>query len=425
MRARAALAAVAVIGLLAGACGHPQPSTEAPPPRHPAGIALLSDRTGTQDPAAAGRLAAADSRFAGSLYGRLASGTDNVVFSPVSIASVLQMLAMGARGRTAAQVRHVLHLADGSPDRLAGQVAALRAGLSVLARAGQLRTADAIWTQTGMPLQQQFRHDLQRAFGTVAARTDFANDPSGARTQINAAIAAATKGRIGTLLPAGVVDPLTRVVLTDAIYLNAKWADPFDPKDTHERTFTRPDGSQVRVPTMHRSGMISYARHAGYQVASLPYAGGRMAMQLLLPDGPLAPLERKVQTDGLPSLTAGQRPQRVELSVPRWDLTAAPALTPALTSLGMPDAFDPHRADLSGISGKQRLYLQAVVHKAMIKVGEKGTEAAAASAGAVGTTAAPVVDARMDLDRPFLFAITDTATHTPLFLGRVTDPSAH
>lgn len=421
MRLRPALAAIAVTGLLAGSCGGSERAVKEPQP----GIALLSNTTGTSDPAAATTMARADAGFAGALYRRLAAGDENLVMSPLSIASVLQMLSFGAQGQTATQLQQVLKVPGVGPERLAGQVAALRASLAVLAKDKQVHTADAIWTQDGLAIKKPFSSALHKAFAAKALGVDFRGDADGSRKQINSAIADATNGKIENLIGEGVIDDLTRVVLTDAIYLNAKWAHPFDPKDTEDRTFTRADGSTVKAPTMHSSGMLSYAQKNGYQVATLPYAGGRMSMQILLPSGPLAPLEQRLQTDGLAALTGGQSSQRVELSLPRWDFTAAPDLKPALTAMGMGDAFDPDKADLSGITGKERLYLKAVVHKAMIKVGEKGTEAAAATAGVAGATAAPVTDAQMLVDRPFVFAITDTATHTPLFLGRVTDPSAH
>ncbi|HVX43408.1 MAG TPA: serpin family protein [Mycobacteriales bacterium] len=421
MRLRSALAAVAVIGLLAGACGHSGGPTD--PVGSSKGIALLSHTTGISDPAAAGRMGRADAGFAGTLYPRLAAGDDNLVLSPLSIASVLQMLTLGAHGATAAQLQQALQLPGLSAAQLTDQIGALRTSLAVLARQDQVHTADAIWAQRGFAVAGPYNRALQQAFGAATMRTDFAKDPGSARDQINSAIAAVTHGRIKELIPDdGTVNQATRVVLTDAIYLNAKWAHPFDPHETTNALFTRADGSTVKTPMMKRNGLLAYAQRDGYQVASLPYAGNHMSMQILLPDGPLAPLEQKLRSEGLRRLVAGQSSQQVDFGMPRWNFTSAPNLKPALQTLGIRDAFT-DRADLSGISDRQKLFLQAVVHKAMIKVGEKGTEAAAATAGSVGATAAPVADAKMILDRPFLFAITDDATGTPLFLGRVSDPT--
>lgn len=429
MRARTVFAAVAATCLLAGACGGSGNGggTQSSPHGTPSqpGLALLSNPARVHDPAAAGRAAAAENAFAGALYGALPANGHNLVLSPMSIASVLQMLTLGARGQTATQLEHALQVPRLPRHRLAREVAALRAQLATLARDGQVHTADAIWVQNGLRIDKHFMAALHTAFAAGAVRTDFAADPGGARTQINAAIAQATHGRITNLIPPGVVNNLTRVVLTDAIYLKARWAHPFDPQDTSSRPFTRADGSTVTVPTMQRTGSLSYAQKNGYQVATLPYAGGRMAMQILLPDGPLGPLERRLETHGLSSLTGGESTKKVELSLPRWNITAAPKLKPTLGALGVHDAFDPTKADLRGITTQEQLYLSAIVHKAMIRVGEKGTEAAAATGGVAGITAAPAVDARMQVDHPFLFAITDTATRTPLFLGRVTDPTGH
>ena len=96
----------------------------------------------------------------------------------------------------------------------------------------------------------------------------------------------------------------------------------------------------------------------------------------------------------------------------------------------MSDAFDRSKADFTGIANPpdaaDRLFIGAVFHKAFVKVDEKGTEAAAATAIVMAPAgAAPSPPAKSFVaDRPFLFLLRDAASNTILFLGRVADPAA-
>ena len=129
---------------------------------------------------------------------------------------------------------------------------------------------------------------------------------------------------------------------------------------------------------------------------------------------------------GLGRLLARLAPRQVNLALPRFRVTSGFALRPLLAALGMPLAFSPD-ADFSGITTAQRLRIDEVAHKAYIDVNEEGTEAAAATAVIMKASARfmntePPVE--VIVDRPFLFAITDMESGLPLFLGRVTDPTA-
>jgi serpin B len=108
--------------------------------------------------------------------------------------------------------------------------------------------------------------------------------------------------------------------------------------------------------------------------------------------------------------------------LPRFELRTQADLNQALGALGIADAFDPARADFTGISTEEPLYISGVLHEAFIAVDEAGTEAAAATAVIIGTTSLPIDVVEIDFDRPFLFALQDRETGIALFLGRVLDP---
>jgi serpin B len=378
--------------------------------------------------------AAADATFGADMYQVLAEDAADTVFSPASVASALRMALCGARGETAAELVRALHL-DGSDRQQDVAVSGLRLvsawrddrpGSESGHGSATFRAPNTVWVQSGLPLRAEYTARLSRAAATVAD-ADFAAAPEAARTEINRVIAEQTEGKITGLLPPGAVSRLARLVLVSAVYLKAAWTQPFPEGATADAPFY-PDGQDrpsLTVPMMHLTAPQAYLRGDGYQAVLLPYRDIGLAMAVVLPDGPLPALRQKVAAAGLGGLLAGTARHQVTLSLPRFRLEAAFDLIPALRRLGVTEAFG-DQADFSGITDAEPLRIGAVVHKAYIDVDEHGTEAAAATAVVIRAMAAlrapPSVT--MVVDRPFLFAIIDTATSLPLFLGQVSHPGA-
>lgn len=372
--------------------------------------------------------------FTADLYRRLAAnGSGNLVCSPYSVAVVLAMARSGACGSTASEMDRVLH---------APLLAELNAGLNALtqhleSRAGDrqrrdssiakvsLASANSLWGQQGITWQQAFLDTLASQYGAGMRVVDYAGDPGGAREAINTWTSDQTAGKIPNLVPAGALDPLTRLLLVNAIYLKAPWEEPFSKAQTQQAAFTRAEGSRVDVPMM--SCAVKSARYAsgpGWQAVDLPYAGRQLAMAVVVPgQGQLAAVERGLDGAGLAVLLAELTPSAVALSLPRWKFRTHAGLGGHLGAHGMPTAFT-DRADFTGMTDETEIYIKAVLHEAFIAVDEEGTEAAAATAMMLGTTMAlPPPPLRITVDRPFLFVIHDVETAIPLFIGRVDDPS--
>ncbi len=220
----------------------------------------------------------------------------------------------------------------------------------------------------------------------------------------------------------------TRLVLANAVYLKAPWAFPFTASATQDAPF-HPEATSgagpITVPMMHRTADLPYRRGDGYQAVLLPYQNSSLAMAIVLPDGPLGRLTAQLGGNhGLSPLLAGAERQSVALALPKFRQRTSAGLIPVLRDLGVGDAFT-DRADFTGITTAEQLLISAVVHQAYIDVDEQGTEAAAATAIAMRPMALrrgpePIP---LTVDRPFLFAIFDTATGLPLFLGQVTRPA--
>jgi serpin B len=371
-----------------------------------------------------------NSLFALDLYQALREQEGNLFYSPYSISAALAMTYAGARGQTEAQMAQALHFAlpqetlHGSFALLAGELASRGEGAEGKDGEGfRLHVANALWLQHDFDLLADYLALVEAAYGAAPHPVDFQGAPEEARVTINDWVAGETEDRITDLIPPGVIDALTRLVLTNAIYFNAAWALPFEKDATSDGPFTLLDGEQISVPMMRQNGALRYAAGEGYQAVELFYDGGELSMVILLPQaGQFEAFEGSLDAARLAEIEAGLSRQQVTLSMPRFEFESQFSLSESLAALGMEDAFT-SAADFSGITGSPDLFISEVLHKAFVSVDEEGTEAAAATAVVMGLTAAPAEVVQMAVDRPFVFFIRDVNTGAVLFLGRVVDPS--
>ena len=419
--------------LLAGCAGSNPGSSSAPSNAVVGGIELVASHAGhlSGTPADASSAGQAVDAFGLDLYRATAGGSkQNLVVSPASIALALAMARAGAAGATAAEMDKVLH--DLGTDAHAGWLASLDAALN--ARTGSfpdgmgksqdvtLRVVNTNFAQRGLALQPAFLDALATRLGAGVRLVDYKTAPEAARRLINGWVSDQTEQRIRELLGQGTIDELTRLVLVNAIYLKAAWQAPFDESATVPARFTTIDGATPDVPTMHMSEELRYASGAGWQAVELPYVGGKLAMDVILP-ADLRAFDASLDATLLASIVGGLAETQVILSLPRFKAETHVDLSKTLAGLGMPTAFT-DAADFSGITKDEQLQITAVIHQANIDVDEHGTTAAAATAVVVGRTSLPANQATMTVDHPFLFALRDLETGALLFLGRITDPAA-
>jgi serine protease inhibitor len=361
----------------------------------------------------------ADAAFGTDLYRELAAAGGNVVFSPASVAASLRMALVGARGDTAAELAATLHLpgpeaaADGLRD-----LAGIRSGEDLTFRA-----PNTLWIQSAVTVRKEFLGQL----GAVASvqRCDFAHEPEAARQAINSAVEEQTAGKIADLLPPRVIGPDTRLVLVNAVYLNALWVHQFPAHQTQKKPFYAERSVASPTDMMRLEARLAYQRGDGYQAVLLPYRGGSLAMAVVLPDGPIGELAGRLDDLGgvgglLSGLLSSGAEHQVDLSLPRFRIKSGFMLRDTLAALGVRVAFS-DSADFGGIS-PERLAISEVIHRAYIDVGEKGTEAAAATATVMLAAAVrkPSPEITFVADRPFLFVLADTDSGLPLFVGQLT-----
>jgi serpin B len=368
-----------------------------------------------------------NTQFALDLYRSLFTTKGNLFSSPYSISLALAMVYAGARGDTEAEMARTLHFSSRADLQTAFNALdqALRSrGENVKEdERFRLNIVNAIWGQKGFDFQSDFLDALAQYYGAGLRIVDFKQAAEAARQAINQWVAEQTADKIKDLLPQGSLDDMTRLVLTNAIYFNAAWQNPFNEQSTQDGTFYLLDGGQVTVPMMHQNELLGYASGTGYQLVELPYVGGDMAMDIIVPEaGNFAEWAQHLDAGELEYILRGVSPTQVQLTMPRFRFESSTELKDALQKLGMSQSFT-EAADFSGMTGRPDLYIDNVYHKAFVAVDEKGTEAAAATAVVMRPTSMPAQPVEVTVDRPFLFLIRDVTSGTVLFLGHVVNPA--
>ena len=411
---RAAAGAVVAALLMAG-CG----SNPVPPPVMAHGVAITEPQVSPRP------YGAADTTFGLDVLAAWcrADPQANLVLSPSSLASGLGMAYLGARGGTARAMAAVLHLPAAGSQQLEAGLQARSAALRDLGGPGvALDASDQVWADPGLPTERSFLNAVATGYDAGVAQVPLLHSPEQARQEINQAITTATRGQIPQLLLPGSLNGVGWV-LTDALYLHAAWATPFDPTLTNPGPFTTAAGQHVTAQFM-TGVQFRAAQAVGWTAVWLPYRGGKLAMEALLPPAGEAGCTMPAAT-ALTAMTsrlaAGGPALSRSITLPKVNLDSQVSMKPLLTALGMGVAFTT-AADFTGLS-PQACCIGLVEHAATLSVGEKGTVASAATAVGVAPTAARVLPPQVLFDRPYLMLVTDGATGEPLFMARVANPA--
>jgi len=400
-----------------------------------AGEVLKSDKERINSPDVSmseqSSLVEGNSAFAFELYQALKGEEGNLFYSPYSISLALAMTYAGASGETAQQMADTLQfLLDQDKlhpafNWLDAELAKRGEGAAGKDEEGfRLNIVNAIWGQKDYEFLSSFLDVLAENYGAGLRILDFITETEKSRLAINDWVSDQTEGRIEDLIPPGAIGELTRLVLTNAIYFNAAWEYPFDEDITADGPFYLLNGEQVTVPIMKQTESFGYTEGEEYQAVELPYDGGELSMVILLPEaGKLEAFEETLNAQQVDAIISGLQYTEVALTMPRFEFDSEFSLKDTLAGMGMPIAFS-SGADFSGMTGNPELFISDVVHKAFVAVDEAGTEAAAATAVIMDSTAVPEPPVEVTIDRPFIFLIRDIETGAVLFAGRVLNPIA-
>ncbi|XP_021054076.1 serpin B4-like isoform X4 [Mus pahari] len=364
--------------------------------------------------------AEATTKFTLELYRQLRESDNNIFYSPISMMTALAMLQLGAKGNTEQQIEKVLqfnettkktteksahcHVSD--EGNVHEQFQKLMTQLNKSSDAYDLKAANSIYGAKDFPFLQTFLEDIKEYYQANVESLDFEHAAEESEKKINSWVESQTNGKIKDLFPSGSLSSSTILVLVNAVYFKGQWNHKFDKKHTTEEKFWLNKDVKAKI-------------------VEIPYKGKELSMFVLLPveiDG-LKKIEEQLTADKLLEWTRAENMYMTELHLclPRFKVEEKYDLPVPLEHMGMVDAFDPQKADFSGMSSTQGLVVSRVLHKSFVEVNEEGTEAAAATGVEIGLTSAPIQE-DFCCDHPFLFFIKHSKTNSILFFGRMSSP---
>lgn len=382
-----------------------------------------------EEPSPAGNLTFPDAvnAFAFDIFRELNEANEgNLFISPYSIFTALAMTYEGARGETADEMANVLSVEQDN-ESFHSYMKGLYELLNKKNAEYNISTANAIWVKENLHLLETYLNVIRQYYGGDATELDYSK-PTEAAAIINQWVENQTNGLIKDLITADAINPLTALILTNAIYFKGIWKTQFDPVNTTNRTFENSAGTSLEAPTMslvNTEDVFNYTETDNLQILELPYTGDDISMIILLPkyndlSSTINTIDNDMLSEGIESMTE----TKVDIYLPKFKVKSSYSLSNYLIELGMNIPFT-LSADFSGITGGRNLFISKVLHKAFIDVNEEGTEAAAATAVVMDLSinggSSRVV---FDCDHPFMYLIRHKQTGTILFMGSISNPVA-
>lgn len=390
-------------------------------------LVFLAITARADTPPDAGKLTSANTGFAFKLLQTIAreQPATNIFISPYSVSTVLQMIENGAGGKTKAELRQALGIAELSQSAQNTANRELNRSITATTTNLVLNTANGIWVRRGLQVEPAFVACNQDFYQATVEALDFSNPAAVHR--INSWVKEQTRGKIPSIL-SGPMDPTTSLYLANAVYFKGDWDRPFKTEDTKDREFHLRTGKTKKLPLMFQGGHFSYRKGTGYQAVRLPYQGWNVGMYVFLPDADSSPekLLAIMNGDNWRRVTVpGFKSREGTLGLPRLKLEYEVDLKPSLHTLGIRNAFSPAAADFSALCGEPT-FVSGAKQKSFVEINERGTEAAAVT-GIEALPASIVMERpkpfEMIVDRPFLFVIEHSQSQTILFMGIIFDPS--
>lgn len=350
----------------------------------------------------------------------------NTLVSPESVLFALGMTSNGAKGDTLKQMQNVL-CKDVDTDTFSKNMNKLMTSAQSSSDF-KFSIANSVWVKDmqGMTLTEQFARSCKQMYNAEMFKAPF-NDET--LKQMNNWVNEKTDKMIPKIIDEFGDD--TAAVLLNCIAFDAKWEKPYEKKDVVEnREFNLQSGKKVNCSMMHSEEKL-YVSDDKSQGFIKNYKGGKYAFMAILPneDVSLSDYVKSMTAQSFAKMYAGKTTQyQVLASVPKFKYDYSAKLNDTLKQMGITDAFDGEKADFSGMTEQQKLFISNVLHKTHIELDEEGTKAAAATAVTMDVSGA--LPAKEDikeirLDRPFAYAIMDTQTGLPVFMGTVCDPTAN
>ncbi len=365
----------------------------------------------------------ASNRFAFDLYNEL-SGKENVFFSPYSIFSAMAMAYEGTAGETEEEIARVFYFPK--KEELRGAFRNVYNVINAKRDEGQLNTGNALWVHLDYPFLENYKKNIENYYAGEVINLDFLRRTEVSRKTINDYIEEQTNNKIVDLIPSGALDPLTKLVITNAIYFQGDWKWSFDENKTHQADFYNSKGKKsVEMMALEGSELkFRYFKDEDVEMIELPYGEDEdISMFIILPKEEDW-LREELTLESFNYYKEQMISSRLDsVFLPKFEFETKYFMKNILSSMGMKSAFFPGSANFSMMDGTKNLFIENVIHQAFIGVDEKGTEAAAATAIMIRVESVPAERLIFRADRPFVFLITENKTENIIFFGKVVDPS--
>lgn len=367
--------------------------------------------------------------FAFDLFKKVKEENKNLFFSPYSISAALAMTYAGARNETEMEMSKTLKFSlDKNNFHRSFKMMSDTLMENAKTKGVEINIANSLWAQKDYSFLDEYYDLTKKYYNSGFKYVDFIHQSEKARKTINKWVEKKTEEMIPDLLAEGTITDETRLVLVNAIYFYGIWDEAFKKKLTKKSIFylTKEKNKEVDFMNLYRK-QIQYYENNLIQAIELPYAGKNISMMILLPKerNGIQKLEKYLSNSNYENWSNSLEERKVNVSLPKFEMESSYDLANILGELGMPLAFT-DMADFSGMTGKKDLKISKVIHKAVIEVSEKGTEAAASTAVTMIETTSLISEKKVifNANHPFIVIIRDKKTEAILFLGKVFDPEA-
>jgi serpin B len=360
-------------------------------------------------------------RFSFKILEQVNKGNENCFYSPFSIFGALSMTYAGAGENTKLEMEQVLELT--SKENIHQSFKQLTDAFA-LEREISFLSSNSFWVQKNIKIEKKYTELLHKFYAAKIENVNFVqdNDREKTRLQINDQVEKDTKGNLKDFIPKGIIQESTLMLIINAVYFNAQWNTEFPEEKITSEKFHTSSGDSTDCKMMYQLIETGYYEDEQVQVLELPYQGNKASMILFLPKEPSKKGSDFFNFDSYSKVLPTLKQRPVEVSIPKFRLETSYELSESLVKMGMKSAFAPG-ADFSGITGSKGLILDKVLHKSVVDVSEKGTEASSATAViSMRSTKIGQEPVKFNANRPFYFIIKQNPGNMILFMGYLAKP---
>ena len=360
-------------------------------------------------------------QFSFNIYDKIDKGNANVIFSGYSISNALSIIYAGAKEKTAEEFETILQ--NNSKQNIHKYYKALSEDLS-LYREFEILTANALWLQNSYKYDKNYEEIISSNYNAEINTANFKNKKNRekAKEEINLWVKEKTKDNITDFIKSNMLSESSVLIIINAIYFNSVWDKAFLVEKTKKNKFYTLNGDSIETNFLNNKLLINYFEDEKVKVIEIPYKNKKASIVLMLPNNNYQNFINEVNLNYYKQVIQELRKKNVNVSLPKFKFEADYNLSEILKKIGLKLAFK-SKADFSGITGNKDIHISKIIHKSVIELNEKGTEASSSTAIlTTRSTSIPTIPKEFIADHPFVFFIKDNTSNLILFIGVMNKP---